>query len=143
MLSELTNDTFLWHISWKLQSRGHLRYFRTKKFAFWGSKSLNWRQKGLFYRLICQDWLFEDYFGFYNTPMAKFHELCHENCTLTYFGWFLELRKLDFMGLKGQIDVKNANLRGLIARIGHYRPILATRIHLWHIFMEYDMGIVP
>ena len=60
-----------------------------------------------------------------------------------YFGWFLELRKLDFRGLKGQIDVKNANLRGLIVRIGHYRPILATRTHLWSVFMEYVIKIVP
>ena len=75
--------------------------------------------------------------------MAKFHELCHGNCTLRYFGWFLELRKLNFRGLKGQIDVKNANLRGLIARIGHYRPILATRTHLWSVFMEYVIKIVP
>ena len=59
------------------------------------------------------------------------------------FWMFLELRKLNFRGLKGQIDVKKANLRGLIARIGHYRPILATRTHLWSVFMEYVIKIVP
>ena len=75
--------------------------------------------------------------------MAKFHELCHGNCALRYFGGFLELRKLDFRGLKGQNDVENANLRGLIARIGRYRPILATRTHLWSVFMEYTIKIVP
>ena len=34
------------------------------------------------------------------------------------------------------------NFRGLIAKIAHYRPILATRTYIWPIFMEYTMGIV-
>ena len=75
--------------------------------------------------------------------MAKFHEFCHGNCTQTYFGWFLELRKLDFRGLKGQIYVKKANFRGLIAKIRHYIDILATNTHPWPNFMEYTMEIVP
>ena len=53
------------------------------------------------------------------------------------------LRKLDFRGFKGQFDVKKANFRGLIAKIGHYRPILTTRTQLGSIFMEYVIGIVP
>ena len=75
--------------------------------------------------------------------MAHFHGIGHGNCALSYVEGVLELRKLDFRGLKGQFDVKKANFRGLIAKIGHYRPILATRTHLWPIFMEYVMGIVP
>ena len=35
----------------------------------------------------------------------------------------LELRKLDFRGLKSQFDVKKANFRGLIAKINHDWPI--------------------
>ena len=50
--------------------------------------------------------------------------------------------KVKLWGLKGQFDVKKANFRGLIAKIGHYWPILATKTHLWHIFIEYVMGIV-
>ena len=34
-------------------------------------------------------------------------------------------RKLDFRGLIGQFDVKMANFRGLIAKIGHLRPFEA------------------
>ena len=52
------------------------------------------------------------------------------------------LIKLDLGGLKGQFDVKKANFRGLIAKIGHYRPILAIRPHLQPIFMDYAMRIV-
>ena len=75
--------------------------------------------------------------------MTHIHGLCHGNCALRYVGGILELRKLDFRGLKGQFDVKKANFRGLIAKIGHYMPILATRTHLRPIFMEYVIGIVP
>ena len=74
--------------------------------------------------------------------MAHFHGLCHRNCAQRYVGGILELRKLDFRGLKGQFDVKKANFRGLIAKIGHLRPILASRTYLWPIFMDYAMGIV-
>ena len=75
--------------------------------------------------------------------MVRFHGICHKNCALKYVGEILETRKLHFRGRIGQFDVKKANFRGLIAKIGHYWPILATRTHLWHIFMEYAMGIVP
>ena len=51
-------------------------------------------------------------------------------------------RKLDFRGLIGQFDVKMANFRGLIAKIGHLRPILTSRTHQLPIFMDYAMGIV-
>ena len=74
--------------------------------------------------------------------MAHFYGVCHRNCALRYVGWVLVLRKLDFRGLKGQFGVKMDNFRGLIAKIAHYRPILATRTYLWPIFMEYTMGIV-
>ena len=75
--------------------------------------------------------------------MTKFHELCRRNCVVRHIGGVLELRKLDFRGLKGQFDVKKANFRGLIAKIGSLRPNLASRLHLWPIFMDYAMGIVP
>ena len=75
--------------------------------------------------------------------MIHFYRICHGKFDLRYVGGFLEFKKLDFRGLKGQFDVKKANFRGLIAKIGHYRPILATRTHPWPIFMEYDMGIAP
>ena len=75
--------------------------------------------------------------------MAHFYGLSHGNCALKYVGGILELRKLDFLGLKGQFDVKKVNFRGLTAIIGHLRPILASRIHLWPILMVYAMGIVP
>ena len=69
--------------------------------------------------------------------MAHFHGIGHVNCALSYVEGVLELKKLDFRGLKGQFDVKMANFRGLIAKIGHYWAILASRNHLWPIFMEY------
>ena len=75
--------------------------------------------------------------------MAHFHGICHGNCALKYIGGILELRKIGFGGLKGQFNVKKANFRGLIAKIGHYRPIWATRTNPWPIFMEYSMDIVP
>ena len=75
--------------------------------------------------------------------MAHFYEVCHGNCALRYVGGVLEFRKLYFRGPKGQFDVKKANFRGRIAKIGRYRPILVTRTHLLPIFMEYAMGIGP
>ena len=75
--------------------------------------------------------------------MTHFHGICHRNCDLRYVGGVLEFKKLDFMGLKCQLDVKNANFRGLIAKISHFRPILASRTHLRPISMEYTIGIVP
>ena len=74
--------------------------------------------------------------------MAHFYGLSHRNCALKYVGGILELRKLDFRGLKGQFDVKKANFRGLIAKIGNYRPILNSRTRLRPIFMEYTMEIM-
>ena len=74
--------------------------------------------------------------------MAHFHGICHGKFALRYVGGVPEVKKLDFRGLKGQFDVKMANFRGLIAKIGYYRPILASRTNLWTIFMEYAMGIV-
>ena len=55
-------------------------------------------------------------------------------------GAVLEFRKLDFKGLKGQLDLKRASFRRLIPKFGHFWPILATRTHLWQIFMGYAMN---
>ena len=75
--------------------------------------------------------------------MGHFHGIYHGNWALRYIGGVIELKKLDFRGLKGHFNVKKVNFRGLIAKIGHYWAILASRTHLWPIFMEYVMGIVP
>ena len=75
--------------------------------------------------------------------MAHFHGICHGNCDLSYVGGVLEFIKLDFRGLNSQFNVKNANFRGLIAKIGHLRPILPSRTHIRPIFMDYTIGIVP
>ena len=75
--------------------------------------------------------------------MAYFHGLCHRYWVLRYIGVVLELRKLDFMGLKDQFDFIKANFRGLITKMGYFRPILASRTHLWPIFMDCAIGIVP
>ena len=75
--------------------------------------------------------------------MPYFHEVCHGSCALRYIKGILVLRKLGFRGFKDQFDVKKANFRGLIAKICHYWAILASRTHLWPIFMEYAIGIVP
>ena len=71
--------------------------------------------------------------------MVYFLGIFHGNCDLRNVGGVLEFRKFDFRGLKGQFDVKKANFRGLIAKIGHLRPILATRTQLWSIFMDSAM----
>ena len=75
--------------------------------------------------------------------MTHFHGICHGTCDLSYVGGVLECIKLDFRGFNSQFDVKNANFRGLIAKIGHLRPILASRTHLKPIFMDYTIGTVP
>ena len=67
--------------------------------------------------------IFKDNFGYQNPPMANFHGIYHRNCSPRYVGVVLVLRKLGFRGFKGQFDVKKANFRGLIAKIGHYWPI--------------------
>ena len=61
--------------------------------------------------------------------MAHFHVLCHGN--LSYVRGVLEPRKLDFRGVKAQINVKKADFRGLIAKIGYLRPNLASTTHIW------------
>ena len=68
--------------------------------------------------------------------MAHFHGLCHGNCALRYIGGVLELRKLDFRGLRVQFNVKKGHFRGLITKIGYLRLILASIMHLWAIFIE-------
>ena len=83
------------------------------------------------------------YFGFLNPPMVHFRGICHGNCALRYVGGILKLIKLDFRGFKGQFDVKKANFRGLIAKIGYLRPILASRTHIWPILLKYVMGVLP
>ena len=77
-----------------------------------------------------------------NHEMNHFHEFFHKSCALRYIGGVLELRKIGFSGLKGQLDVKNANFMGLIAKNSYLWPILAYRTHLWPIFMDCAMGIV-
>ena len=75
--------------------------------------------------------------------MAHFHGICHGNCDLKYIGLILEFRKLDFRGLIRQFNVKMANFRGLIGKIGHLKPILASITHQFPIFMNYVMENVP
>ena len=65
-----------------------------------------------------------------NHLMTHFLGICHGNCALRYFEGVLEVKKFDFRGLKGQFNAKKANYRGLIAKIGHCRLILASRTHL-------------
>ena len=72
--------------------------------------------------------------------MAHFQGLCHGSCALGYIGGIFKLRKLEFRGLKCQFDVKNANLRVLIPKIGYFRPILTSRTHPWPIIMGFAMG---
>ena len=74
--------------------------------------------------------------------MTNFDEIYHENCALGYVEGVLESRNIDFRGLKDQLNVKRPILGELVAKIGVYRPILATRTHSWPIFMEYAIGIV-
>ena len=38
--------------------------------------------------------------------MAHFHGIYHGNCALMDVGAVIEFRKLDFKGLKGQLDLK-------------------------------------
>ena len=75
--------------------------------------------------------------------MANFDELCHGNLCLRYVKGVLELRKLDFRGLNGQFDVKKAYFRGQIAKIGVYRPILATKIDPWLISRNMSWEFSP
>ena len=44
--------------------------------------------------------------------MAHFHGICHGKFALRYVGGVPEVKKLDFSGLKGQFDVKNAHFWG-------------------------------
>ena len=44
--------------------------------------------------------------------------------------------------LFANFNVKKGNFRGLIDKIGHYWPILASRTRLWPILTVYAMGIV-
>ena len=66
--------------------------------------------------LILSDFLSIDF----DPPMA-----------LRYVGGVLELSKLDFRGVKFQINVKKDNFRGLIAKIRYFRSILTSTTHIW------------
>jgi len=71
--------------------------------------------------------------------MAHFHGIYHGNYALKYVGGVLKVRKIDFRGLKGQIDVKKVNSRGLIAKIDHCSPFSATNItHNWSIMANFS-----
>ena len=61
--------------------------------------------------------------------MAHFHVVCHRNYALKYVGGVLEVRKLDFRGLKCQFDVKRPNLGAQKAKISDLGPILDSRTH--------------
>ena len=74
--------------------------------------------------------------------MTLFHESCHGNCALQYFGGVVKLNKLGFRGPNGQLKSKRPILEELIAKIGYLRPILASRAYVWPIFLEYVIGIV-
>ena len=75
--------------------------------------------------------------------MTHLYDLFHENCAFSYFRGIFELRKLDFVGLKGQFDVKKANFRGLFAGIDYLKTTLPFKIPVWPIFIIHGMGIVP
>ena len=47
--------------------------------------------------------------------VAHFRGIFHWNYALRYVGGVLEIKKLDFRGLKGTFDVKTPYFRGLIA----------------------------
>ena len=74
--------------------------------------------------------------------MIHSHGICYGKFDLRYVEGFLKFRKLDFVSLRGQFDVKKANFRELIAHLGSYSPFLASRTNLWSIFIDYTMGIV-
>ena len=57
-----------------------------------------------------------------------------------YVGGVLKFRKLNLMVLRSQFDVTKVNFRGLVAKIGHLKPNLASRNHLRSIFMQYAIG---
>ena len=59
--------------------------------------------------------------------MVDFHDLCLRNCAIRYVGGVLELRKLNFRGSNANLMSKKLNFRRLIAKIGHYRLILASK----------------
>ena len=61
--------------------------------------------------------------------MTHFHVVCHGKYALKYVGGVLELRKLDFRGLKCQFNVKRPNLGAQKAKIGDLGPILDSRTH--------------
>ena len=74
--------------------------------------------------------------------MAHLYGICHRNCALKYDGGILELRKLDFMGLKVQFDVKKANYKGLIPIYSYsYKPILTSRTQQGLFLIEFVKGI--
>ena len=75
--------------------------------------------------------------------MTHLHGLLHGNRALSYFRGMFEFRKLDFRGLKGQFDVKNANFRVLIPKIGYFRPILTSRTNPLPINTGFAMGFLP
>ena len=68
--------------------------------------------------------------------MTHFHGLYHRNRALRYVEGIVELVKILFRGLKGQFYVKKANFRGLMAKIGDCRPIVASKTHPWSYFLE-------
>ena len=74
--------------------------------------------------------------------MTNFHGLCHGIYSLRYVEGILQPRKLDFRGLRGQFDDKNANFKGLGTKNGYLWQILPYGTHLGSILLDCAMGIV-
>ena len=64
--------------------------------------------------------------------MPHFLEVYHGDCALSYVGVFIEIKRIDFRGLKGPFDVKRANFRIPIAKIGHYGPLCFQNLSMTH-----------
>ena len=75
--------------------------------------------------------------------MTHFHELSHRKCALRHIGEILELRKLDFRGLKDQFDVKKAHFWRLISKIGLFEAYFVFKTNPGSIFTKYFIGTVP
>ena len=49
---------------------------------------------------------------------------------------------INFVDIAQVLTYQKHSFRGVIAKIGYFRPILAARVYLWPIFMEYAIRIV-
>ena len=96
---------------WELCPKVRWRVSSAYKVKLWGLKGQFYVKKAKFRGLIDKIDHYRPILTTRTHLQPIFIDYGIRNCTINYVGVVLELRKLDFGGLKGQFDAKEVNFR--------------------------------